>query len=44
MIEPWDRSRRDSTQFQFSTRQLRDFIDPTYLLSVSTSSWTSLGW
>ena len=28
MIEPLDRSRRDSTLFQFTTRQLRDFIDP----------------
>ena len=32
MIELLDRSRRDFTLFQFTTRQLRDFIDPNYLL------------
>ena len=32
MTEPLDRSRRDSTLFQFTTRQLRDFIDPNHLL------------
>ena len=32
MIEPLDRSRRGSTLFQFTTRQLRDFIDPNHLL------------
>ena len=32
MIEPLDLSRRDSTLFQFTTRQLRDFIDPNHLL------------
>ncbi len=32
MIEPLDRSRRDSTLFQFTTKQLRDFIDPSHLL------------
>ena len=32
MIERLDRSRRDSTLFQFTTRQLRDFIDPNHLL------------
>lgn len=32
MIEPLDRLRRDSTLFQFTTRQLRDFIDPNHLL------------
>ncbi len=32
MIEPLDRFRRDSTLFQFTTRQLRDFIDPNHLL------------
>ena len=32
MIEPLDRSRRDSTLFQFTTRQLRGFIDPNHLL------------
>ena len=32
MIEPLDRSCRDSTLFQFTTRQLRDFIDPNHLL------------
>ena len=31
-IEPLDRSRRDSTLFQFTTKQLRDFIDPNHLL------------
>ncbi|MXZ91545.1 MAG: transposase [Chloroflexi bacterium] len=32
MIEPLDRSRRDSTLFQFTTKQLPDFIDPNHLL------------
>ena len=32
MIEPLDRSRRDSTLFQFTTKELRDFIDPKHLL------------
>ncbi len=32
MIGPLDRSRRDSTLFQFTTKQLRDFIDPNHLL------------
>ena len=32
MIEPLDRSRRDSTLFQFTSKQLRDFIDPNHLL------------
>ena len=32
MIEPLDRSCHDSTLFQFTTRQLRDFIDPNHLL------------
>ena len=30
MIEPLDRSCRDSTLFQFTSKQLRDFIDPNY--------------
>ena len=32
MLEPLDRCRRDSTLFQFTTKQLRDFIDPHHLL------------
>lgn len=32
MIEPLDRFRRDSALFQFTTRQLRDFIDPSDLI------------
>ena len=32
MIAPLDRSGRDSTRSQFTTRQLRDFIDPNHLL------------
>ena len=32
MLEPLDRCRRDSTLFQFTTRRLRDFIDPAHLL------------
>ena len=32
MIKPLDQSRRDSTLFQFTTKQLRDFIDPKHLL------------
>ena len=44
MIEPLDRSRRDSALFQFSTKQLRDFIDSSHLLIPSTSIWTSPNW
>ena len=32
MIEPLGRSRRDSTRFQFNTRQLWDFIHANHLL------------
>ena len=32
MLEPLDCCRRDSTLFQFTTRRLRDFIDPGHLL------------
>ncbi len=32
MLEPLDRCRRDSSLFQFTTKQLRDFIDPNHLL------------
>ena len=32
MLEPLDRCRRDSTLFQFTTKQLRDFIHPNHLL------------
>ena len=32
MLEPLDRCRRDSTLFQFTTKQLRDFIDSNHLL------------
>ena len=32
MLEPLDRCRRDSTLFQFTTKLLRDFIDPDHLL------------
>jgi transposase len=32
MLEPLDRYRRDSTLFQFTTRRLRDFINPSHLL------------
>jgi transposase len=32
MLEPLNRYRRDSTLFQFTTRRLRDFIDPNHLL------------
>jgi len=32
MLEPLDRYRRDSTLFQFTTKRLRDFIDPAHLL------------
>ena len=32
MLKPLDRHRRDSTLFQFTTRRLRDFIDPDHLL------------
>jgi len=32
MLEPLDRYRRDSTLFQFTTKRLRDFIDPNHLL------------
>jgi len=32
MLEALDRYRRDSTLFQFTTKKLRDFIDPAHLL------------
>ena len=32
MLKALDRHRRDSTLFQFTTRRLRDFIDPDHLL------------
>ena len=32
MLKPLDRYRRDSTLYQFTTRRLRDFIDPDPLL------------
>ena len=32
MLEPLDRCRRDSSLFQFTTKQPRDFIDPNHLL------------
>ena len=32
MLEPLDRHSRDSTLFQFTTKRLRDFIDPKHLL------------
>ena len=32
MLGSVDRSRRDSTLFQFTTKRLRDFIDPNHLL------------
>ena len=31
MLEPLDRCRRDSRLFQFTNKQLRDFIDPNHL-------------
>lgn len=32
MIEPLDRSRRDSALFQFANKQLPDFMHPNHLL------------
>ena len=32
MLKPLDLHRRASTLFQFTTRRLRDFIDPDHLL------------
>ena len=32
MLEPLDRYRRDSTLFRFTSKHLRDFIDPDHLL------------
>ena len=32
MLESLDRCRRDSTLFQFTSKRLRDFIDPNHLL------------
>ena len=32
MLQPRDRLRRNSTRFQFTTKQLRDFTDPNHLL------------
>ena len=31
-MKPLDRHRRDSTLFQFTSKGLRDFIDPNHLL------------
>lgn len=31
-LEPLDRSRRDSTLFQFTSKRLGDFTDPNHLL------------
>ena len=30
MLDPLDRHRRDSTLFQFTSRRLRDFVDPKH--------------
>ncbi len=32
MLDPLDHHSRDSTPFQFTTKRLRDFIDPKRLL------------
>ena len=32
MLDPLDRHSRDATLFQFTTKRLRDFIDPNHLL------------
>lgn len=32
MLNPLDRHSRDSTLFQFTSKRLKDFIDPNYLL------------
>ena len=32
MLKPLDRHRGDSTLFQFTTRRLREFVDPDHLL------------
>ena len=32
MLDPLDRHSRNSTLFQFTTKRLRDFIDPNHLL------------
>ena len=32
MLKQLDQHRRDSTLFQFTTRRLRDFVDPDHLL------------
>ena len=32
MLEPIGRCRRDSTLFQFTTRQCRGFVDPNHVL------------
>ena len=32
MLDPLDRYSRDTTLFQFTTKRLRDFIDPNHLL------------
>ncbi len=40
MLEPLDRCRKESTLFQFTSKRLREFINPNHLLIRSTSSWT----
>ena len=32
MFDPLNRHSRDSTLFQFTTKGMRDFVDPKYLL------------
>ena len=32
MLDPLDRHSRDSTLFQFTSKRLRDFIDPKHML------------
>ena len=44
MLDPLDRHSRDSTLFQFTTKKMRDFVDPKHLTSSSTSRSSSNHW
>ena len=41
MLDTFDRHSRDSTLFQFTTKRLRDFIDPNICLFRLMSALTS---
>ena len=44
MLETLDRTSRDSTLFQFTSKRLRDFIDPNHLLIRIAEQLTLPSW